>query len=80
MSFVYLQSADAGPSSFVLDAYATSPLCLRIVEPFESSPDLAGVVFTRGEDGVAGVVERAGEELVVVTGESLEADAGVGFI
>lgn len=79
LSLLYLQSTDTRASSFVLDANAASSLG-GVVEPFESSPDLTGVVFAGGEDGVAGVVEGAREKLVVVAGKRLVAQSIVGLV
>lgn len=80
LSFFYLQTSETGASSFVLDAHAAPALRLRIVEPFESSPYLARVVFARGKDGIAGVIESAREKFVVVTRENLCAKSVVGLL
>lgn len=80
MSLLYRQRPIAGSSSFVFNTNAAAPLRLRVVEPFQSSPNLASVVFTRGQDSVSGVVECAGEKLIVVTGEDLSTKPVVGRV
>lgn len=81
LSLFYLQCPDAGASSFVIKVRANAAPSLRlgVVEPSESSPDLAGVVLARCQHGIAGVVEGAREELVVMTRQNLSAKAVVGL-
>lgn len=45
-------------------------------EPVVSSPYLTRVVLRRGNDGVAGVVERAGKHFPIVPGQCLGAGTG----
>lgn len=74
------QVADAGATSFVLDANTASLFRCIVKKPEKSPPDLAGVVFTRGENRIAGVVECARKKLIIVTRHDLQANSIFGYV